>query len=130
MKPLVIGLALCCGLLAAAGCGRPEARYPASLTPCELFSQQDAEQLLGLELDPPSQDKGWLGQYTLNRYCTWEYERDEDPESGPPLPSERSLTIMLVVFDSDNGGTERAAETQRAFEPAARQIDKKLTSIE
>jgi hypothetical protein len=125
MKRLLAGLLLCCGLVSVtAGCSEPEPLYPASLKPCDLYSQRDAERLLGVEMDAPEQDLGSSGGHTLIRHCTWEYLRVDKPESGPMVPSARALIVTLVVFDRDSGGVDRAVEHQRkSFEgghPVAR----------
>ncbi|MGH3715173.1 MAG: hypothetical protein ACRDT4_17175, partial [Micromonosporaceae bacterium] len=108
-----VGVPLVVGLLGVAGCAAPATRYPADLKPCDLLSQQAAEELLGVgTLDPPEAKDGWLGEYTVNEYCTWSWERPEDWQAGAGVgPSERTLTIDLSVYDADSDGADGAAKS-------------------
>lgn len=94
------------------GCSSPEARYDADLDPCDLISEPQVQDLLGVDagLGPGAFEEGLFDDLSLNSYCTWEYE-DEDTESEPDdtaRPYYREFVIDLLVYPAESGGNERA----------------------
>lgn len=108
MTPAASYLAVALCLALVAGCARepkPDARYPESLTPCELLPPESAAKVLdvGAELGP-AQPK--VSRFIVEKpYCLWKYKQKKKHFwEVRPGPVERSLTVSVEVFNADENG--------------------------
>ncbi|HWD82692.1 MAG TPA: hypothetical protein VG497_27515 [Kribbella sp.] len=94
------------------GCeAKPEAKYPDSLTACELLPRVAASRVtdVGAKLsDGQAKESHLLFKY---KYCEWSYEQPRKHAWSPyqPGPVERRLTIRLTVISAGRHGAAGAA---------------------